>query len=156
MIEHVGWIKSIGGFLEAGFNRLTTWIGRRKPKLYVHFETGTCIWCIARSGPEPSATEYMQLMCSANITHDDLKQAMVIVDAYPVGTTSQIRAMEEFTIPPEEMVKERIMTIVGPVVAKKGKPWTGRIVLVDQFLRKHKTQKVAFKWVGSSSAPSTR
>jgi|SRR5580692_3831519 hypothetical protein len=33
MIEHVGWIKSVSGFLEAGFNRLTTWIGRRKPKL---------------------------------------------------------------------------------------------------------------------------
>jgi hypothetical protein len=93
----------------------------------------------------------MQVVCSASFTHDDLTQAMIIVDAYPEGTTPQVMAMQEFTIPPQEMVKERIMVIVGPVVAKKGKSWTGRIVLVDQFLRKHKTQKVTFKWVGSDA-----
>jgi|HubBroStandDraft_6_1064221.scaffolds.fasta_scaffold02049_19 hypothetical protein len=93
----------------------------------------------------------MQVVCSANITHDDLKQAMVIVDAYPVGTMSQVRAMEEITIPPQEVVKERIQAIVGPVVGKKGQPWTGKIALVDQFLRKHKTSKVTFKWVGSDA-----
>lgn len=148
VIEHVGWIKSLGGLLKAGFDRVAHWLGRRKPKLYVHFQPGTSIWCIAHSGPGPSATEYMHLVCSANITHDDLKQAMVIVDAYPVGATSQVKAMQDFTIPPQEMVKEQIVAIVGPVVGKKGKPWTGKIVLVDQFLRKHKTEKVTFKWVG--------
>ena len=49
------------------------------------------------------------------------------------------------------MVKERIQAIVGPVVGKKGQPWTGKIALVDQFLRKHKTSKVTFKWVGSDA-----
>jgi hypothetical protein len=149
MIEHVGWIKSFSGFWKAIFDRLGLWIGRRKPKLYVHFQPGTNIWCIAHSGPGPSGVEYMQVVCgTVSLTHDDLTQGMVIVDAYPVGTASQVRAMQPFTIPPHEMVEERIVAIVAPVVGKKGQSWTGKIVLVDQFLRKHKTQKVTLKWAG--------
>jgi hypothetical protein len=152
MIEHVSWVKSLSGLLKAGFDRIALWIGRRKPKLYVHFQPGTSLWCIAHSGPGPSAIEYMQVICSASLTHDDHTQAMIIVDAYPVGTTSQVRALQEFTIPPHVMVKEQITAIVGPVVGKKGKPWTGKLILVDQFLRKHKTQNVTLRWVGPDAA----
>ena len=73
---------------------------------------------------------------------------MIIVDAYPMGTTSQVTAMEEITIPPHTMLKEQLVAIVGPVIGKKGQPWVGKLILVDQFLRKHRTQKIAFKWVG--------
>jgi len=155
MIEHVGWIKSFSGFWRAVFDRLALWIGKRKPKLYVHFQPGTNIWCIANSGPGPgpSAIEYMQVVFRANFTNDDLNEAIVIVDAYPVGTTSQVAAFIEFAIPPHAIVKQQIVALVGPVIGKKGKPWTGKIVLVDQFLRKRKTQKTTFKWVGSNPTP---
>jgi hypothetical protein len=90
----------------------------------------------------------MQVVFTASLTHDDLKQAMIITDAYPVGTTPQVSAMLEFTIRPEEMVKEQVVAIVSPVLGKKGEPWTGKIVFVDQFQRKHKSQRVTLKWAG--------
>jgi hypothetical protein len=114
MIEHVGWIKAFSGFWKAIFDRLAFWVSRRKPKLYVHFEAGTSIWCIARSGPTPSADEYMQVVCHASFAHDDSDQGMIIVDAYLVGTTSQISALREFTIPPRTMVEEQIVAVRRP------------------------------------------
>lgn len=148
MIEHLGWLKSFSGFWKAIFDRLSFWISGRKPKLYVQFEPGVSVWCLAHSGPPPTGTEYMQVVCHANLTHDDPKIALIITDAYPVGTTTQVRAMTEFKIPPHAMVKQQIVSIAGPMIAKKGSPWTGKIVLVDQFLRKYKTRKNTFKWVG--------
>jgi hypothetical protein len=76
MIEHVGWLKAFTGFLKTVFDRLALRFGRRKPNLYVHFQPGTCIWCIANQGSlaGPSA-EYMQVMFSAGFTHDDPNQA---------------------------------------------------------------------------------
>ena len=144
MIEHVGWLKAFSGFWKAIVDRLALWIGRRKPKLYAHFQPGTSVWCIANSG----SVEYMQIVCRVSLTHDDLKQGIIIVDVYPFGTTSQVSATLEINIPPQEMVKEQLVAIVSPILGKKGEPWTGKLVLVDQFLRKHKTEKVTFKWVG--------
>jgi hypothetical protein len=131
MMEHIGWLKVFSGFWKAVFDRLSLWVSGRKPKLYVNFEPGVSVWCIATSGN----IEYMQVVCRANITHDDPKMALVITDAYPAGTTTQVRAMSEFEIPPHSLVKEQIVSIAGPLIAEKGKPWTGKIVLVDQFLR---------------------
>jgi hypothetical protein len=151
MLEHIGWLKALGGFWKALFDRLALWMSRRKPKLYVYFQPGMNLWCIARSDATPTATEYMQVICQVSVTHDDPKIALVIIDAYPVGTTTQVPAMSEFDIPPQTMVKERIVSIAGPMIGEKGKPWTGKIVLVDQFLRKYKTRKVTFKWAGPSA-----
>ena len=148
MLEHVGWLKAFSGLWKAILDHFANWVSHRKPKLYVHFQPGTNIWCIAHAGPGPSAIEYMQVVFTANLTHDDLKQGLIIVDAYPVGTASQVKAMDEIIIPHGEMVKERVVAIVGPVIATKGKAWTGKFVLVDQFQRKHKTQKATFMYVG--------
>jgi hypothetical protein len=73
---------------------------------------------------------------------------MVIMDAYPVGTTPQIDPRRRFTIPSNQVVEERMVAFVTPILAKKGEPWTGKFIIVDQFLRKHKTQKATFKFVG--------
>ncbi len=73
------------------------------------------------------------------------------MDAYPVGTTTQVRGMSEFKIPPGALIKKQLVAIVGPIIGEKGKPWTGKLVLVDQFLRKYKTRKVTFKWVGPNT-----
>src|ERR1700685_1035866 len=111
MIEHLGWLKSFSGFWKAIFDRLAFWVSGRKPKLYVQFEPGVSVWCIANSGPPPAGIEYMQIVCHANLTHDDPKIALIITDAYPVGTTTQVQAMTEFKIPPHAMVKQQIVSI---------------------------------------------
>jgi hypothetical protein len=151
MLEHVGWLKAFNGVWKAFFDRLALWVSRRRPKLYVHFQPGTNIWCTANSGPGPNPPEYMQVVCQVTITHDDPQNSLIIIDAYPVGTKTQVQALSEIKIPPHTMVKERIVSIVAPMIGEKGKPWTGKMVLVDQFLRKYKTGKMTFKWAGGSS-----
>ena len=155
MIEHFGWLKSFSGFWKAAFDRLALWVSKRKPKLYVHFQPGTCLGCIARHAD----AEYMQIVCPVSITHDDVKHDLIIVDVYPAGTISQVSAMQDIVIPANTMAKEQIVSIAGPVIANKGESWTGRIVLVDQFLRKYKSPKATFKWAGPNPVeplPSTR
>lgn len=69
-MEHVSWLsnlaKALSALLEAIAERVALWVGRRKPKLYVHFNLGTLLWCIAqqqqRQGPP---LEMMQLTFSA-------------------------------------------------------------------------------------------
>jgi hypothetical protein len=52
-----------------------------------------------------------------------------------------------FVVPPNAMVQEHLSSIAAPMVGKKGKDWTGRLVLVDHLRRKHKTDKITFMWV---------
>jgi hypothetical protein len=144
MLEHLGWLKSLGGLFEALLERLTIRVLKRKPKVYVQFEPNTVLWCVAKSGD----IEYMQITCQIRITHDDQRNSLVITDAYPVGTNTEIKAMGEFKIPSNTLANERIASIARPMIGEKGKPWTGKIVLVDQFNRKYKTQKATFKWAG--------
>jgi hypothetical protein len=144
MIEHVGWLKTLNGFFKAIVDRVATAITRRKPKVHVHPVVGNEIWCIANSGN----VEYMHIVCWAHVTHDDSKQAVIIMGVYPEGTTPQVDTVSHEVIPPGTMVKTQLSAIVAPILGIKGKPWKGRLILVDQFHRKHKTQKIVFKWVG--------
>ena len=152
-MEHLSWLsnltKALAALLKAIAERVALWVERRKPKLYVHFNLGTLIWCIAhqqqRQGPP---LEMMQVTFWAGFNHDDPKQTLVITDAYPKGTTPQLAMLDRFKIPPQTIVKEQVTTFVVPVAGEKGKAWTGRIVLVDQFQRKHKTKKATFHWAG--------
>ena len=73
---------------------------------------------------------------------------MMIMDMYPNGTISQIPGFTPFEVPPGRLVKQHLVAFVAPVVGIKGKDWTGRLIVVDQFHRKYKTQKTTFKWVG--------
>ena len=106
-------------------------------------------WCIALQG----SNEMMQVTFVADINHDDTKHALVIVDAYPQGTKAQLSMIDKFTLPPETIVTQRIAMFVSPVVAETGKAWTGRIILVDQFKRKYKTDRATFRWVGPPGVP---
>lgn len=59
-------------------------------------------------------------------------------------------------IEPQTMAHIQLSAIVTPIVATRGKPWRGRLIVVDQFHRKHKTQKIEFKWVSPEQAPPKR
>ena len=135
--------KPFASLLNPVAERIGNWLGRRRPRLYVHFEPTQSLWCLSHNGDQ----ELMQVMFSAGFNHDDPKQTLVIMDAYPSGTHVEIPGNDKFSVPPGQVVRERVYVFVSPVPAK-GKPWTGRFILVDQFHRRHKTQKVVLRWVG--------
>lgn len=142
--------KPFSSLLNPMAERIGNWIGRRKPRLYVHFNPSQMLWCIARQGQaDGSFTEMMQAMFWADFNHDDPKETLVITDAYPDGTHPQLGMMVKFAIPPGEIVHEHVAAFVLPIKAEKGKAWRGRFVLLDQFQRKYKTKKVTFRWAGS-------
>jgi hypothetical protein len=122
--------------------RIASWF-KRKPKLYANFHPGTCLWCLGQYGEQP----LMQVMFTVDLTHDDPREALIIVDAHPDGTQSKIR-FDKFVIPPHQLKESRVTAFVQPVAGEKGKDWTGHIIFVDQFRRPYKTQKTTFKGVG--------
>src|SRR5438309_1268550 len=117
--------KPFASLLNPVAERIGNWLGRRKPHLYVHFEPTQSLWCLARNGDQ----ELMQAMFSADFNHDDTKQTLVIVDAYPHGTNVEIPGTNKFSVPPGQVVHQRVYVFISPV-PEKGKPWTGRFVLV--------------------------
>jgi len=85
----------------------------------------------------------MALQSTCAITHDDPEQTVIVMDAFPEGTKTY-KLSERIAIPPGEPVDHVISALVTPVVGTPGQTWTGRLVLVDQFRRRHKTEKIAF------------
>jgi len=69
VLEHLSWLKTLNGFFKAVVDRVALAITRRKPKLHVHPVVGNEVWCRAYQG----ATEFMQVVCWADVTHDDPK-----------------------------------------------------------------------------------
>ena len=122
--------------------RFGNWLGSRKPRLHVHFEPMTNLWCIAGTPGQ----ELMQAMFTARFTHDDPKQTLLIVNAYPQGTQVEMKGSDTFSIPPLTLVTERVYVFVSPA-PEKGKTWRGRFVFEDQFHRKYK-EKTELKWAG--------
>lgn len=128
---------------------------RRKPNLYVHISVESPLWCIA--GEQGSKNEMMQIMFSADFNHDDPKQTLVIVNAYPKGKREQkVSFPNQFVIPPCQIVSEQVAAWVIPLLATPGNNWRGRFILVDQFKRKHKTEKIVFRWAGPPTAKNHR
>jgi hypothetical protein len=144
VIENLSWLNTLNGFSKAIADRLAVAVTRRKPKIHVRPIVGNELWCIARQGE----TEFMQVVCWADVTHDDPKHALMIMEVYPEGTPPQVSMGSRELIQPGTLAHIQLAAIVKPIIATKGKPWKGRLVLVDHFHRKHKTQKIEFKWVG--------
>ena len=141
--------KPFSSLLNPLAERIGNWVGRRKPRLYIHFIPSQILWCVAWQGQKDGTSiEMMQAMFWADFNHDDQRETLVIMDAYPQGTQPQIGMIDKFKIPPRCTVYKQVAAIVLPIKGKKGKPWVGRFVLVDQFQRKYKTIKITFRWMG--------
>jgi hypothetical protein len=125
------------------FDKVGELFNRKTAKIYVH-PIGKPVW---HAAVQPSGAVYMQVIIQARINHDS-SQAVVVVDSYPKGTVPIVSGMVIFIVPPNAMVEEHLSSIAAPMVGKKGKDWTGRLVLVDHLRRKHKTDKITFMWVG--------
>jgi len=134
--------------------RVGKWLGYQKPHLYVHFQLRQLVWCIAtesqQNGPPK---EYMQAVFWADLNHDS-DEPLVIMSAFPDGTTPQLATATRLVIPPRQIVHSQILAIALPIRGKKGVDWRGRFVLLDQFRRKYKTQRATFRWVGPSEPPA--
>jgi len=149
-------LKTCSEFAADLLERLGHRLRRRKPRLYVHYAVAQSLWCIAtQTERDGTKTPIMQLIFSADFNHDDPKQDLVIVNAYPKGMRQQkVAAFEKFNVPPGRIVTKQVAVWVLPLLAEQGKDWKGRFILVDQFMRKHKTERVVFRWVGCS--PSSK
>jgi hypothetical protein len=148
--------KPFSSLLKPPAERIGKWLGRRKPRLFIHPNLGQSLWCITgQAGTNDPTTELMQIVFWAEITHDDDKQTLVIMDAYPDGTHSQLNSMTQFRIPPSTLVHEQISAFVLPIKGERGRPYKSRFVLIDQFHRKYKTQELVFRWVGAPPPATT-
>jgi hypothetical protein len=97
----------------------------------------------------------MQVRFDASITNDSDHEAVIIVDGYVEGTKSKFPLIQPITIAPETMTGREIISVfVTPLVGEGGIDFTGRIILIDQLKRKHPTDKLTFKWVGSLEHPT--
>jgi len=145
-----GLLKTIVGALLKPFEivvtpvaeRVAGWL-KRKPRLHVHFHPLTSIWCLANENTDP----VMQIVFTADFTHDGFGEALVIVDAYPKKSKAW-HPFNKFAIRPGNLIEEHVGIFAHPVVGEKGKEWSGRIVFVDQFGRKYTSPKHSFKWAG--------
>jgi hypothetical protein len=136
------------------FNPVAERIGnrlKRKPKLHIYVRPLTNFWCYAWDG---SAKPMMQARFTADITNDG-DEGILILDGYIKGTKPKIPFPDRIEVPPTTTVTgENIAVFVTPVIGEGGKDFTGRVILIDQFKRKHPTDKITFTWVGSTDPPT--
>jgi hypothetical protein len=148
--------KPFANVLNPVTERFGKWLGKRKPRLYVHPTLGQSIWSIATQGAPNSLIEMMHMVFWADLNHDDDTQTLLIISAYPKGTQLQIPSIiGRLRIPPHRMMHEQISAFVSPIKAKRGEPFKCKFILVDQFQRKYTTQEISFKWVGPVASPPT-
>lgn len=145
-------LRPINVVSEAWSNRLKHAL-RRKPKLFVRFHPQSTLWSLAFHG----LNEGMHLIYRADFSHDDDEQALLLIDAYIKGAKPWIDSNSDpIKIPPKQLIRaEHIYGIfLHPIVAEPGKNWTGRIIFVDQWHRKYKTDKVEFVFHGPKEQPA--
>jgi hypothetical protein len=135
------------------FNPVAERVGnmlKRKPKLHIYVRPLTNFWCYAWDGnPNPM----MQARFEADITNDG-DEGVLILDGYLKGTKPQLPFRERIEVPPTTTVTDELICVfVRPVIGKGGKDFTGKVVLLDQFKRKHPTDEITFTWLGSTERP---
>jgi hypothetical protein len=99
----------------------------------------------------------MQARFTADITNDSDDETVVILDGYIKGTKPQIPFRSQIEVPPTTTLTGEHIAVFGrPIVAEGGKNFTGRVILLDQFKRKHPTDEITFNWAGPTEPPVPR
>jgi hypothetical protein len=123
---------------------------KRKPRLHIYVRPQFSAWCYAWDG---SQKPMMQARFTADITNDG-DEGILILDGYLKGTKPHIPFPNRIEVPPTTTVTgEHIAVFVRPVIGEGGKDFTGKVILLDQFKRKHPTDKITFTWVGPTEPP---
>lgn len=124
---------------------------KRKPKLHIYVLPVTSILTYAWDG---SSRPIMQATFACDITNDDHHEKVIIIDAYIKGTKPCLPTRGYTEIAPASMkARQQFATFCRPVLGEAGKNFTGRVVLLDQFKRKHLTDKIEFVWHGPTERP---
>ena len=92
----------------------------------------------------------MQLIFIADITNDHDEDTLAILDDYVPGAKPAIPFRDRVNIPTTTTQEEHVALFVTPVVREAKQDFTTRVILIDQFKRKHWTDKVTFRWAGGS------
>lgn len=151
-----GLTKPFTNLLNPVTERVGAWLGKRKPRLHVHFHPMQLVCSVGKEMQnDGSQIEVMHIHAMVDLTHDDDRQAIIIVNVYPEGTKNRIPSLSQFRIAPRKMLSHcQLLSLAVPVVGQKGKPWTGKLILVDQFERRYKTKDATYRWSGPV-APSS-
>lgn len=148
--------KPFSNLLNPITERIGNALGRRKPRLFVHLNPTQSVWCVTGQAGKPRLSDEMaQVMFWAGINHDDDKFTLIIMGAYPEGTKSQIVMAPPIAIPPGKVIETHVDAFVVPIKGQPGQPWETKFILVDQFQRKYKTQKITFRWAGAPEPPAS-
>jgi hypothetical protein len=112
------------------------WIrqSQKKKILYAVWDPVQCLWGTGAIGDTPA----MQLIMKGLFSNSDLEQALLITQVYLEGTKATLTLLEPLQIPAHHSVNETVHAFVQPVVGKKGHPYKGTLILIDQFKRKHR------------------
>ena len=141
-------LKPVTMVLNPIAERIGNWL-KRKPRLHIYVRPQLSAWCYAWDG----STKLMQARFTADITNDG-DEGILILDGYLKGTKPQIPFVNRIEVPPTTTVTgEQIAVFVRPVIGEDRKDFTGKVILLDQFKRKHPTDKIAFTWVGPTEPP---
>ncbi len=98
-------------------------------------------WSISQS---PSDKKPMMiLLCSMNFAHSE-NISIILKRGYLSGTR-EVFAMNPIVVEGTQNGHESICISVTPVKAKPGNKLKARLVFVDQFNNKHKSEKITFK-----------
>ena len=84
----------------------------------------------------------MILLCSLNFAHNE--NISVILKRGYLQNTKEVLAMNPIVVEGATDPSESITVCVVPVRAKPGKKLKARLVFVDQFNNKHKSEKITF------------
>jgi hypothetical protein len=107
---------------------------RTAKTLYVVWDPVQCLWGTGAIGGTPA----MQLTMKGLFTNSDLENGLLITQVYLEGTRAAMGLLQPLQIAPHHSVEETLQAFVQPVVGHKGQAYEGKLILVDQFDRKHK------------------
>lgn len=112
----------------------------RKRALHIVWHEKNSSWHMGTDCGQPA----MQVMADATLTGRE-RDPIQILRARIEGGKTEVDLIERLVCPENEPARYRIMFFVQPPAAKKGKPWKGRIVLIDQYNRKFGSRKLTLE-----------
>jgi len=149
-------VRPASKVLDAVADRIASRIRARKPKLNVVFNPQQCFWTIGGEGQrDGSIRELMSIHLRAAFAHDNPHEQIVITEAYVRGAQPRFGTFM-VALPPSRVTDATIAMMLLPIKGKKGKPFSSRIILKDQFGRTYRTQNYTFRWAESPLPPLPR
>jgi hypothetical protein len=104
--------------------------------------TGNPVYSTWSIGSGPHKRPILVLMCRLSFAHTE-NVAMVLRKAFLKGTT-QVVPMNDLVVEGAYDPPEHICIHLSPVVSKPGRTLSGKLVFVDQFNKRHVSEKIDF------------